>query len=135
MPARSAPARAPRLVVSPSFHSSCCRLRFCCARSRLALRLFDARCVALLQRRLRGGDAGLAALELARERARIDFEQELAGLDPLAFLDGQPRDLPIVLAEMLTCRFGWILPEADTIASRSRARMASVATCTPRSRR
>ena len=34
----------------------------------------------------------------------------------------------MVVAEMLTCRFGWILPDADTRASRLRVRITSVVT-------
>ena len=85
--ARSSASR----VVRPSFQSSCCRFRFWRARSRLA-RACSTDGARLLQRRLGGGDAGLAALQLAFERARIDLEQELAGLDALAFLDREPRD-------------------------------------------
>ena len=41
---------------------------------------------------------------------------------------------PIVSALMLTERFGWILPEAETIASRSRVLIASALTVTPSTR-
>ena len=82
--ARSSASR----VVSPSFQSSCWRFRFCCASSRVA-RACSTRGARLLQRRLRRRDARLAALQLALELSRVDFEQELSGLDALAFLDGQ----------------------------------------------
>ena len=38
---------------------------------------------------------------------------------------------PIVSALMLTSRFGWILPDADTIASRCRFFTGSVVTSSP----
>src|SRR5262245_46040362 len=41
---------------------------------------------------------------------------------------------PVVSAVMLTRRLGWILPDADTIASRSRVLTVSVVTVTPFSR-
>ena len=40
----------------------------------------------------------------------------------------------MVSALMLTSRFGWILPDADTIASRSRFLIVSMWTVTPSSR-
>ena len=85
-------------VVRPSFHRSCWRFRFCCDEFEGGLRLLagclrrgdaDAR---LSQARLGGGDGRLAALQLPFELPRVDLEQELARLDALAFLDGQPRD-------------------------------------------
>ena len=56
-------------------------------------RLLD-RGARLLQRRLRGGDAGLTALQLSFERLRVDFQQKLPGADALSFLDGQPCHAP-----------------------------------------
>ena len=62
-------------------------------RRQAGLRLLD-REARLLEPRLRGGHARLAALQASFELPRVDLEQELTRLDPLAFFDGEARDAP-----------------------------------------
>ena len=73
-----------------------------------------------------------AAVDARPQRLRVDLQQELALLDAVAFVDREVRRRgPTVSALMLTSRFGWILPDAETIASRSRVLIASVVTVEP----
>ena len=91
----------------------------------------DDRHPRLLELRPGGLQAGLARLHRRGEIARVDLQQELARVDAVAFLDRELGDPPMLSALMLTERFGWILPEAETIDSRSRAWMASTVTSLP----
>ena len=59
---------------------------------------------------------------------RIDLQQELAGLTRSPSLTASCVTRPIVWALMLTVFFGSILPDAETIASRSRFWMVSTVT-------
>ena len=85
--ARSSDSR----VVSPSFPQLLLALQVLPRQLQRGARLLD-RGARLLQRRSRGGNARFTALQLAFERLGIDLEQELAGVDALAFLHGEPGD-------------------------------------------
>ena len=84
--ARSSDSR----VVRPPAHSSCCRFRFWRARSRLA-------CALLSDTRDCSSPVRAPATPASSRRTalcgvdRIDLQQELSGLDAVAFVDRQPR--------------------------------------------
>ena len=77
----------------------------------------DAR---LLERRAGAGDPGLIPADCRRRGDGIDLQQELAGLDTIALANASRVIRPIVWALMFTVFFGSILPDAETMASRSR---------------
>ena len=88
-----------------------------------------------LQRATQPPPPRLAPLQLAFERSRVDLEQELAGLDPLALFDGEPRDAAHLVGRDVD------LPFRLNLAGRPRrtlrgpvARSASTVTLSPVSR-
>ena len=85
--ARSSASRG----VSCCFHSSCWRLRFCCATGQLHARRLDA-LPRLVERRFGALQRRLAALDARAQRPRIDLHQELSQRHAVAFVDGEIDD-------------------------------------------
>jgi hypothetical protein len=116
-------------VVKPAAVSSCWRFRPGAprrvGRARSASRRATARA------RAGAGDRSDVAAHRGFGVDRIDLQEELAGLDPIAFLDAEVRDAAHRLGADVDGFLRVDLADADTIASRSRFWMVSTVTVVP----